>query len=72
MLEFDLKVKREDHSTEIVLYAGDCRMYVPVVVLKPKSVENVSFDVLNVNVSLDVLSVIFNIVVFSYSRVKFE
>ena len=47
-------------------------MNVPVVVLKFKSVENVSFEVLNVNVSLIVLSVIFNTVVFSESVVKFE
>ena len=47
-------------------------MNVPVVMLKLKSVENVSFEVLNVNVSLDVLSVIFTTVVFSYSIVKFE
>ena len=45
---------------------------VPVVMVKLKSVENVSFDVLNVTVSLDVLSVVFNTVVFSYSTVKFE
>ena len=47
-------------------------MNVPVVTLKLKSVENVSFDVLNVNVSFDVLSVIFTTVVFSESIVKFE